>query len=55
MRQMDGFLAHELFHTWNSAPTLGSPEGKALLAKEGGAEFARIVASAALDQQPEQI
>jgi hypothetical protein len=41
-----GFLAHELFHTWNSAPSLGSPEGEALLAKEGGAEYARMVATA---------
>lgn len=50
-----GFLAHELFHTWNSAPALGSPEGEALLAKEGGAEFARIVATAAVRRQPSRV
>ncbi|WP_430391948.1 hypothetical protein [Dyella sp. 20L07] len=44
----DNFLAHELFHVWNSAPLLGSPEGEGLLAKEGGAELARVIATASL-------
>ncbi|MCT7013845.1 hypothetical protein, partial [Salmonella enterica] len=45
------FVAHELFHTWNSAPALGSPEGEALLVKEGGAELARVMATASLSNQ----
>ena len=43
---MIGFVAHELFHSWNSGGALGSPEGEALLAKEGGAEFAKVLATA---------
>lgn len=50
-QQLTGFVAHELFHTWNSAPALGSPEGEALLAKEGGAELARVMATASLSNQ----
>lgn len=42
--QLTRFLAHELFHSWNSDPLLGSPEGEALLAKEGGADLAKIFA-----------
>jgi hypothetical protein len=49
-----GFLAHELFHSWNSEGALGSPEGVALLAKEGGAELARILATAAVLHEPAQ-
>lgn len=50
-QRLTGFVAHELFHTWNSAPALGSPEGEALLAKEGGAELARVMATASLSNQ----
>jgi hypothetical protein len=50
--QLTGFLAHELFHSWDSDATLGSPEGEALLAKEGGAELARIFATAHVLGQP---
>lgn len=54
-QRLTGFVAHELFHTWNSAPGLGSPEGEALLAKEGGAELARVLATASLaNQSPAQ-
>lgn len=42
--RLTGFLAHELFHSWNSDALLGSPEGEALLAKEGGADLAKIFA-----------
>ncbi|HEX7816524.1 hypothetical protein [Dyella sp.] len=50
-KQLLGFLAHEIFHTWNAGPALGSPEGEALLAKEGGAEFARVIATALVLKQ----
>jgi hypothetical protein len=49
--ELTGFLAHELFHVWNSAPELGSPEGEALIAKEGGAELARIMMVGMLNRQ----
>lgn len=52
--QLTGFLAHELFHSWDSDATLGSPEGEALLAKEGGAELARIFAAAQVLGQSRQ-
>ncbi|MFK2902463.1 hypothetical protein ISP17_00695 [Dyella ginsengisoli] len=52
--QLTGFLAHELFHSWDSDATLGSPEGEALLAKEGGAELARIFATAQVLGQSRQ-
>lgn len=42
--RLTGYLAHELFHGWNSDALLGSPEGEALLAKEGGADLAKILA-----------
>ena len=51
-QRLTGFVAHELFHTWNSAAVLGSPEGVGLLAKEGGAELARVMAMASLANQP---
>jgi hypothetical protein len=54
LRALVGFLAHELFHSWNTARALGSPEGEALLAKEGGAELARILATAAVLHEPMQ-
>ena len=50
-QRLTGFVAHELFHTWNSAPVFGSPEGEGLLAKEGGAELARVMATASLSNQ----
>lgn len=54
LRTMVGFLAHELFHSWDTDAVLGSPEGEALLAKEGGAELARILATAAVLHEPPQ-
>lgn len=50
-QRLTGFVAHELFHTWNSAAEIGSPEGEGLLAKEGGAELARVLATASLSNQ----
>ena len=52
--ELTHFLAHELFHSWNSTAPLGSPEGEALLAKEGGADLAKIFASAKVLGQPPQ-
>lgn len=52
--QLTRFLAHELFHSWDSGPALGSPEGEALLAKEGGADLAKIFAGGAVLGQSRQ-
>lgn len=53
--QITRFLAHELFHSWNSSAPLGSPEGEPLLAKEGGAVMADIFATASILQEPPQV
>ncbi|MDE1964231.1 MAG: hypothetical protein KGI42_10055 [Xanthomonadaceae bacterium] len=52
--QLTRFLAHELFHSWNSGASLGSPEGEPLLAKEGGAVMAEIFATARVLGEPPQ-
>ncbi|MEW5835797.1 MAG: hypothetical protein AB1832_12095 [Pseudomonadota bacterium] len=52
--QLTRFLAHELFHSWNSSAPLGSPEGEPLLAKEGGAVMAEIFATAQVLGEPPQ-
>ncbi len=52
--QLTRFVAHELFHSWDSGPALGSPEGEALLAKEGGADLAKIFAGGAVLGQSRQ-
>ncbi|HEX5305406.1 MAG TPA: hypothetical protein VFW82_04900, partial [Dyella sp.] len=52
--ELTRFLAHELFHSWDGDALLGSPEGEALLAKEGGAEMAKIFATPALLKEPAQ-
>lgn len=52
--ELSRFLAHELFHSWNSGALLGSPEGEALLAKEGGADMAKIFVIANISGQSKQ-
>ena len=50
--ELTRFLAHELFHSWDSGAMLGSPEGEPLLAKEGGAEMAKIFATTTVLNEP---
>lgn len=44
-----GFVAHEMFHVWNLGDHVRpADDGEASLASEGGAEFARLLATAIL-------
>lgn len=52
--QLTRFLAHELFHSWDGDAVTGSPEGEALLAKEGGADLAKIFATATMMKESPQ-
>ncbi|OZB59999.1 MAG: hypothetical protein B7X39_10045 [Lysobacterales bacterium 14-68-21] len=52
--QLTRFLAHELFHSWDGDAVTGSPEGEALLAKEGGADLAKIFATATMLKESPQ-
>lgn len=50
---MTGFVAHEMFHLWNSGDAMQAVDPVSSLASEGGAELARIFATAGIDGQGE--
>ena len=50
---MTGFVAHELFHLWNTGDAMQVAGPVSSLASEGGAEMARIFATASVEGQGE--
>lgn len=49
--ELDGFIAHEIFHIWNSSVSF-EQQGDSLLAIEGGAELSRVLVGAEAAKDP---
>ncbi|MEO8777172.1 MAG: hypothetical protein ABI389_00690 [Rhodanobacter sp.] len=52
--QITEFVAHELFHVWNAAAGMQPVDAESNLASEGGAELAKMLASAHVEGDPDQ-
>lgn len=53
--QLIGFVAHELFHVWNVAHDMEPADDESDLASEGGAELARMFATAHIEGHAGQV